>query len=114
SQFGFYLDDEGTLEGPDCIAMDMDWIFVTPRGEPTLDLRATRELWFDTDTVDDEQRQRRSTDVQVLITATGNSKKCLLKVLHTQKADLGWNLEGKAHAGGRRLVVTHSSFSGKA
>src|SRR5262245_57246971 len=112
-QYGFSFDNENTPEGSDCIAMNFDWTLVTPRDEPTLDLRAARELWFDDDTFDSDQRLRRRMDVRVLITVASNSNESLLEVLHKHKGRLGWNLQSKAEAAGRRLIVNHLTFSGK-
>lgn len=109
-QYGFADNEEGYIEGPDCLVIDDDWNLLDSRGRPTLDLDDRMEEWRADAAFDDARPLRRNTDLEICITVLSQSDKSLLNTL--KHADLGWNLKAKSIR--RQIELTHETYSGRA
>jgi hypothetical protein len=112
-EYGFSVDDEGNLEGPEGLIVDYDYNLLDPRGEPTLDPKACAEIWWDEEAFDGAVPGQRRRDLDVVVTVLGRSNNSLLQEL--KGADIGWNLtEVRPKRRQPHLELRHETFSGRA
>jgi hypothetical protein len=111
--YGFSIDDEGNIGGPEGLVVDFDYNILDPRGKLTLDPKASGEIWWNEAAFDCVVPGRRRGDLDVVVTVLGRSNKSLLQKL--KGADIGWNLTPvRPKKRQPNFELRHGTFSGRA